>query len=82
MIRLLVAQEALAVFKQLSHVQYATGWVLCQVGRALFEMVDFPQAAKAFEWARQVDQYRLEVRSRPPWYHIIWCPQLEAVPGK
>ena len=44
--------------------QYATGWVLCQVGRALFEMVDFPQAAKAFEWARQVDQYRLEVRYR------------------
>ena len=53
------------MFKQLSHAQYATGWVLCQVGRALFEMVDFTQAAKAFEWARQVDQYRLEVRA--PW---------------
>ena len=49
------------VLKRLSHVQYATGWVLCHIGRALFEMVDFTQAAAAFEWARQVDRSRLEV---------------------
>ena len=51
------------MLKRLSHAQYATGWVLCQVGRALFEMVDFAQAASAFEWARQVDRARLEVRT-------------------
>ena len=49
------------MLKRLSHVQYATGWVLCHIGRALFEMVDFTQAAAAFEWARQVDRSRLEV---------------------
>ena len=48
-------------FKRLSHAQYATGWVLCCIGRALFEMVDYAQAAVAFEWAHQVDPHRLEV---------------------
>ncbi|KAK9797012.1 hypothetical protein WJX73_004710 [Symbiochloris irregularis] len=53
-------QEAMLAFKRLSHAQYATGWVLCCIGRAYFEMVDYPQAALAFEWAQQVDPYRLE----------------------
>ena len=53
------------MLKRLSHVQYATGWVLCHIGRALFEMVDFTQAAAAFEWARQVDRSRLEVPAHP-----------------
>lgn len=57
-------QEAMLAFKRLSHAQYATGWVLCCIGRAFFEMVDYAQAAVAFEWAQQVDPHRLEVRVR------------------
>ena len=55
------AQEAMLAFKRLSHAQYATGWVLCCIGRAFFEMVDYSQAAVAFEWAQQADPFRLEV---------------------
>lgn len=36
----------------------------CQVGRAHFEMVDYPQAAAAFEQARRLEPHRLEVRAR------------------
>jgi hypothetical protein len=53
-------------FARLPAEQYATGWVLCCVGRAHYEMVDYPQAARAFEWARQADPTRLEVCARPP----------------
>lgn len=41
-------------FSRLTPHHYQTGWVLCCVGRAFFEMVDYPEAAKAFNWARQV----------------------------
>jgi len=36
--------------------------VLCQLGRAYYEMVDYPAAANVFEFARQADRHRLEVR--------------------
>ncbi|BDA50167.1 Cell division cycle protein 27 homolog [Coccomyxa sp. Obi] len=52
--------EAVEAFSQLPAAQYSTGWVLCCVGRAYYEMVDYPQAARVFEWARQVDPTRLE----------------------
>lgn len=47
-------QEAVDAFGRLPAHHYQTGWVLCCVGRALFEMVDYPEAAKAFSWMRQV----------------------------
>eukprot|EP00250_Pteridium_aquilinum_P028141 c36647_g1_i1 orf=92-2434(+) len=53
-------QEALQTFTKLSQQQYATGWVLCQVGKAYFEMVNYPEAERAFSWARRVSPYRLE----------------------
>ncbi|MCO5564648.1 hypothetical protein L7F22_018314 [Adiantum nelumboides] len=53
-------QDALQAFAKLSQQQYATGWVLCQVGRAYFEMVNYPEAERAFSWARRVSPYRLE----------------------
>ena len=31
------------MFARLPPAQYQTGWVLCCVGRAYFEMVDYPQ---------------------------------------
>ena len=35
---------------------------MCQIGRACFEMVDFPGAATAFERARHIDPCQLEVK--------------------
>ncbi|EFN54950.1 hypothetical protein CHLNCDRAFT_24117 [Chlorella variabilis] len=64
-------QEAVDALSRLPPHQYQTGWVLCCVGRAFFEMVDYPEAAKAFSWARQVDPYRLrglEVYSTVLWH--------------
>lgn len=53
-------KEALQVFCKLPHHQYATGWVLCQVGKTHFEMVDYYEAERAFSWARRVSPYYLE----------------------
>ncbi|XP_020526332.1 cell division cycle protein 27 homolog B isoform X2 [Amborella trichopoda] len=53
-------QEALEAYHKLSQSQYATGWVLCQVGKAFFEMVDYLEADRAFSWARRVSPYTLE----------------------
>lgn len=55
------AQEATVAFHKLSPAQFNTGWVLCQLGRAYYEMVDYPAAANVFEFARQADRHRLEV---------------------
>ena len=54
-------QEATEAFHKLSPAQFNTGWVLCQLGRAYYEMVDYPAAANVFEFARQADRHRLEV---------------------
>lgn len=54
-------QEATEAFHKLSPAQFNTGWVLCQLGRAYYEMVDYPAAANVFEFARQADPHRLEV---------------------
>ena len=54
-------REAIEALSHLPINHYQTGWVLNQVGRANFELVDYPEAAKTFQWARQVDPYRLEV---------------------
>ncbi|XP_002968773.2 cell division cycle protein 27 homolog B [Selaginella moellendorffii] len=54
------SQEALEAFAKLPQNQYETGWVLCQIGRAYFEMVDYAEAERAFSWARRVSPYRLE----------------------
>eukprot|EP00898_Chlorokybus_atmophyticus_P000631 jgi/Chlat1/1569/Chrsp123S01830 len=51
---------ALNVFLQLPTCQYQTGWVLSQVGRAYFEMVDYTQAALVFEQLRRLAPHHLE----------------------
>lgn len=48
------------MFHQLPISQYQTGWVLCQVGRAYFEMVDYAEAQIAFQQARKIDPNRVE----------------------
>ncbi|XP_043704643.1 cell division cycle protein 27 homolog B isoform X6 [Telopea speciosissima] len=53
-------QDALDVFLKLSHKQYNTGWVLSQVGKAYFELVDYLEADQAFTLARRAAPYILE----------------------
>lgn len=55
-------RQGLQSLQSLPHEQYHTGWVLCAVGRAFFELVDYQQAAAAFREARNFDPHRLEVR--------------------
>ncbi|CAI9293808.1 unnamed protein product [Lactuca saligna] len=56
--------DALDVFLQLPHKQYNTGWVLFQVGKAHFELVDYLEAERAFSNARLVSPYSLDITSR------------------
>ncbi|KAJ8498732.1 hypothetical protein OPV22_009284 [Ensete ventricosum] len=53
-------QEALEVYLKLSQKQFNTGWVLSQVGRAHFELVDYFEADHFFELARRVSPCTLE----------------------
>ncbi|XP_030489458.2 cell division cycle protein 27 homolog B isoform X1 [Cannabis sativa] len=53
-------QDALDVFLKLSHKQYNTSWVLSQVGKSYFELVDYLEADRAFSLARRASPYSLE----------------------
>ncbi|KAF8055800.1 hypothetical protein N665_1286s0010 [Sinapis alba] len=53
-------QEALDMYMKLPHKHYNTGWVLSQVGKAYFELIDYLEAEKAFRLARQASPYSLE----------------------
>jgi len=52
--------EGVAELNGLPPAHYATGWVLSQVGRAYFEMVEYPKALQAFAQVQAVDPHRLE----------------------
>ena len=63
--------DALAHLRELPRSQYVTGYVLCLVGRAYAEMVNYPEAQRAFEWARTVCPHGLdgmEVYSTVLWH--------------
>ncbi|XVF49124.1 hypothetical protein PTKIN_Ptkin03bG0243200 [Pterospermum kingtungense] len=53
-------QDALDTYLRLPHRHYNTSWVLSQVGRAHFELVDYIEAERAFSLARRVSPYSLE----------------------
>ncbi|XP_022754989.1 cell division cycle protein 27 homolog B-like isoform X2 [Durio zibethinus] len=53
-------QDALDAYLRLPHRHYNTSWVLSQVGKAHFELVDYLEADLAFSLARQVSPYSLE----------------------
>ncbi|KAI3800749.1 hypothetical protein L1987_28843 [Smallanthus sonchifolius] len=53
-------QDALDVFLQLPLKHYNTGWVLSQVGKAHFELVDYIEAERAFSNACLASPYSLE----------------------
>ncbi|KAG2607300.1 hypothetical protein PVAP13_4NG237300 [Panicum virgatum] len=53
-------QEALEVFRKLPESQFNTGWVLCQVGKAYFELVDYLEADHYFELAHLLSPCTLD----------------------
>ncbi|XVF88611.1 hypothetical protein PTKIN_Ptkin19aG0064900 [Pterospermum kingtungense] len=53
-------QDALDAYLRLPHRHYNTSWVLSQVGKAHFELVDYLEADRAFSLARRVSPYSLE----------------------
>ncbi|XP_024033377.1 cell division cycle protein 27 homolog B [Citrus clementina] len=53
-------KDALDVYLKLPHKHYNTGWVLSQVGKAYFEVVDYLEAERAFTLARRASPYSLE----------------------
>ncbi|CAN0901493.1 Cell division cycle protein 27 homolog B [Linum grandiflorum] len=53
-------QDALDAYLKLPHKHYNTGWVLSQVGKAYFELVDYFEADRAFSLARRASPYSLE----------------------
>ncbi|CAJ1947310.1 unnamed protein product [Sphenostylis stenocarpa] len=54
------SQDALDTYLKLPQKHYNTGWVLSQVGKAYFELVDYSEADRAFSLARQITPYSLE----------------------
>ena len=52
--------EALRVLGTLPHEQYHTPWVLCQVGRAKCELVDYHSACEVFNKVRRLAPWQLE----------------------
>ncbi|GAB2265204.1 Cell division cycle protein 27 B [Dionaea muscipula] len=53
-------QDALDAYQHLPQRHYNTGWVLSQVGKAYFELVDYVEADRAFSMARRASPYSLE----------------------
>ncbi|KAI8807852.1 hypothetical protein BJ742DRAFT_854013 [Cladochytrium replicatum] len=53
-------EDALRAFDILETGQYSTGWVLSQIGRAHFEMVQYTQAENAFQRMRELDPFRMD----------------------
>ncbi|KAM7505835.1 hypothetical protein LguiB_004739 [Lonicera macranthoides] len=53
-------QDALDVYLKLPQKHYNTSWVLSQVGKAHFELVDYLEAERAFSHAHLVSPYSLE----------------------
>jgi anaphase-promoting complex subunit 3 len=54
------SKEAVAAFSVLPSQHFQTAWVLSQVGKAHFELVNYSQALHFFEWSRAQDPYRVE----------------------
>ena len=64
-------QAAVDAFKALPLRQYSTGWVLTQLARAYFEMVQYPLALKIFEQVHEIEPQRLsgiEIHSTILWH--------------
>lgn len=67
--------EAISLFKQLPPHHYNTGWVLCQVGKAYFELCDYQNSEKVFSEARRIEGHRME--GMEVYSTVLWHLQLE-----
>ncbi|XP_077997819.1 cell division cycle protein 27 homolog [Glandiceps talaboti] len=52
--------KAINLFGNIAMQHYNTPWVLCQVGRAYFELAEYNQAEKFFSEVRKIAPYHLE----------------------
>lgn len=68
-------QSSLELFSAIPPQHYNTGWVLCQVGRAHFELSDYQKAEKAFSEVRQIEPYRME--GMEIYSTVLWHLQME-----
>uniref|UniRef100_A0ACB8EU26 Anaphase-promoting complex subunit cdc27 n=1 Tax=Sphaerodactylus townsendi TaxID=933632 RepID=A0ACB8EU26_9SAUR len=53
-------KEAIHILSHLPSHHYNTGWVLCQIGRAYFELGEYMQAERIFSEVRRLENYRVE----------------------
>uniref|UniRef100_A0A8C2UCK5 Cell division cycle protein 27 homolog n=1 Tax=Coturnix japonica TaxID=93934 RepID=A0A8C2UCK5_COTJA len=53
-------KEAINILSHLPSHHYNTGWVLCQIGRAYFELAEYMQAERIFSEVRRIENYRVE----------------------
>ncbi|XP_058532613.1 cell division cycle protein 27 homolog isoform X3 [Ochotona princeps] len=53
-------KEAINILSHLPSHHYNTGWVLCQIGRAYFELSEYMQAERIFAEVRRIENYRVE----------------------
>ncbi|XP_060058492.1 cell division cycle protein 27 homolog isoform X5 [Erinaceus europaeus] len=53
-------KEAISILSHLPSHHYSTGWVLCQIGRAYFELSEYMQAERIFSEVRRIENYRVE----------------------
>ena len=53
-------KEAIQIFQRLPHSQFETGWVQHQVGRAYFEIADYPNAQRSLEIMERLCPYRMK----------------------
>uniref|UniRef100_A0A2C9JCN1 Cell division cycle protein 27 homolog n=1 Tax=Biomphalaria glabrata TaxID=6526 RepID=A0A2C9JCN1_BIOGL len=53
-------KDAVELFSDLPEHQYNTGWVLCQVGKAFYELTEYQKSARVFEEVRKFEPYHLD----------------------
>ncbi|KAL1920559.1 uncharacterized protein VTP21DRAFT_936 [Calcarisporiella thermophila] len=64
-------KQAIETFSSVVPAQLNTGWVMCQIGKAYFEMVDYQAAERNFDRARELEPHRLadmEIYSTLLWH--------------
>ncbi|XP_072034450.1 cell division cycle protein 27 homolog [Amphiura filiformis] len=64
-------RKAISLFSNLPTHHYNTGWVLCQVGRARFELAEYQQAERLFSEVRRLEPHHMagmEIYSTTLWH--------------
>ncbi|ESO09568.1 hypothetical protein HELRODRAFT_190557 [Helobdella robusta] len=67
--------QAIDIFENLPGQHMNTGWVLCQIGRAYFELCDYKKAEKVYAKVRELEPYRME--GMEIYSTVLWHLQLE-----